>query len=215
MRTIMAVLACTGLSALAASSAQANLLTNGNFSASTSTTATPTGWTQLGPSNGVIADSSYGTPSYMGTASFYDFGGYGDVGGTQGDGIEQTIATLVGTSYVLTFGLSDENAFGTTTLQVNAGPSTASYTQTANGSFGLLQYPWTTETVGFTATSTLTLISFVESSATLSNGSNDPLIAGVDVEVGTSATNVPEPPTVALLGLGLAGLCVARRRRAR
>src|ERR1700687_1641429 len=109
IRTTTTTVACAAMGVLAMSSAHANLIVNGNFSASTSETATPTGWTQLGPSDGVIADSVFGTPAYNGATAYYDFGGYGDASGTQGDGISQTVATTVGQHYTMTFGLSSEN----------------------------------------------------------------------------------------------------------
>jgi len=209
----LVTLVCAGIAVVAVPSAKANLLVNGDFSASTSEIATPTGWTQLGPSDGVIQNSVFGTPSYMGTVAYYDLGGYGDAAGTQGDGIEQTVATTVGASYVLTFGLSDENVRGTTELTVGAGPASALYTLTVNSSYVEFQNPWTTETIDFTATSTSSLISFVETSPSIDNGSNDPLIAGIDLEASGGMPSVPEPATLSLLGIGLAGIGFMRRRR--
>ena len=197
-----------------ATAAHANLLVNGNFSASTSETATPPGWTQLGPSDGVISDSLFGTPAYNGYTSYYDLGGFGDVYGAIGDGIEQTVATTPGLSYALTFGLASENApaspQGTTTLTVSVGGAPTSYVLAVNTSYGELAEPWTTESIDFVASSASTLVSFVE---TVNNdaGNNDPIIAGVDL-VASGTTSVPEVSTWAMMGLGFAGLAFASYR---
>jgi hypothetical protein len=203
------VVLCTALAALGfATAAHANLLVNGDFSASTSETATPPGWTQLGPSDGVIQDSLFGTPAYNGDTSYYDLGGFGDVYGTVGDGIEQTVATAAGSSYTLTFGLASENAVappnGTTTLTVSVAGAPTHYVLAVNTSFGELAEPWTTETIHFTASSSSTLVSFVE---TVNNdaGNNDPIIAGVDL-VGSRGASAPEASTWAMMVLGFGGL---------
>jgi hypothetical protein len=192
---------------LISTAANANLLVNGNFSASTSETATPPGWTQLGPSDGVIQDSLFGTPAYHGYTSYYDLGGFGDAYGTVGDGLEQTVATTPGVSYVLTFGLASENSpaypGGTTTLTVSVGGTPASYVLAINPSYGELAEPWTTEVIAFVASGTSTLISFVET-ANNDGGNNDPVIA--DAELSTAMSSTPLPSTWTMLIAGFAGL---------
>jgi hypothetical protein len=97
------------------SSYAANLLVNADFESTDngySETLTPAGWTNIGHVDGVIAYSVFNTPAYNGSY-YYDEGGYGDPANNPGDGIEQTVATLIGQTYTLTFGLSSENGTGT------------------------------------------------------------------------------------------------------
>lgn len=186
--------------------AQANLITNGGFEASSSPTATPTGWTNIGHSDGVITYAAFGTPPYEG-ANYYDLGGYGDSNGPIGDGIGQSFATVVGSMYTVVFGLSAENLSGTETLTAAAGSASFSYVLSPDGS-GTFQRPFVTQTFDFTATSALTTLSFVHTAGP--GGNNDPMIDGVSVELSIGA--IPEPETYALMLGGLALLAFARKR---
>lgn len=205
-----------GLFACAAAvpASSANLLINGNFESSSSPTSTPTGWTNVGHSDGVIAYSNFGTPAYDGSY-YYDFGGYGDANGPAGDGIQQTVATAVGTLYTLTFGLSAEDYQGTSVLAVLFnGVQAANYSQTSTGL--QFQKPFTTLSLNFLATSGSTTITFLEGvGSNGGNGSNDPLIDGVSFDVAASGA-VPEPATWALMigGFGLVGAGMRRRTAA-
>jgi hypothetical protein len=188
-----------------ASGAQANLLTNGGFESSSSPTATPTGWTNIGHSDGVITYAAFGTPAYEGL-NYYDLGGYGDPFGPIGDGIAQTFATTAGSVYSVTFGLSSENSSGNQTLTVSAAGASFDYFLGVT-SDGVFKKPFATQTFNFTATGALTTLSFIHTAG--GGGSNDALIDGVVV---TAA--VPEPETYAmmLVGLGVMG-AIARRRK--
>lgn len=190
-----------------ASVAHANLLVNGGFEASSSPTATPPGWFNIGHSDGVITYAAFGTPAYEGL-NFYDLGGYGDATGPIGDGIAQSLATIAGATYTLSFGLSAENQSGTETLTVAAGSASTDYVLTPDGS-GTFQRPFTTQTFNFVATGALTTLSFITTAGT--TGANDPMIDGVSV---TAA--VPEPQTYALMlaGLGVLGFIAKRRKTA-
>ena len=185
-----------------------NLLTNGDFEDSTSQTQTPPGWTNVGHSEGVIAYSAFNTPNYNG-AYYYDLGGYGDAFGPVGDGIEQAVATAVGSTYTLTFGLSSENNINAGRLDVYIGSLLTSFDLTQDTRYGVLAKPFVTQTINYTATGNSTLIRFLIGAT--SNGNNDPMIDGVSF-VATSA-GVPEPATWALMILGFGAVGGAMRRR--
>jgi hypothetical protein len=183
---------------------KANLILNGGFNLSSSETATPTDWTNIGPSDGVIADSVFGTPSYLGFTNYFDTGGYGDSLPATGDGIEQTVATVIGTNYTLSLGVSNENytGYGPEFLDILVnGTTIQTYPVAYNSSYGGFQLPWATDVVNFTAASTSSTIAFTVTGSNL--GGQDPLIAGVDLEAASST--VPEPSTcfTVLTALGL------------
>ena len=186
--------------------ARANLITNGGFEASNSPIATPTGWVNIGHSDGIITYAAFGTPAYEGL-NYYDLGGYGGSGGPIGDGIGQSFATVLGQTYTVTFGLSAENLSGDETLTVTAGSASVDYLLVVDGT-GLFKRAFTTETFDFTATSAMTSLSFVHTAG--EGGSNDPMIDGVSVELSTAA--IPEPETYALMLGGLGLLAFARKR---
>jgi hypothetical protein len=155
-----------------------NLLRNGDFETSAngfSTTQTPTGWTNIGHSDGVIPYATFHTPAYNGRY-FYDLGGYGSPPGPVGDGIAQTVTTIPGTTYQLTFGLSSEDVKGTSTLRVSLGTSHTDYNLTSTGTY--IAKGFVTKTIKYVATSKETRISFIEV-ANSSGGNNDPLIDNV------------------------------------
>ena len=192
--------------------AQANLLTNGGFEDSTSTTTTPTGWTNVGHSDGVIGYAVFGTPAYDG-AYFYDLGGYGDPFGPIGDGIKQSFATTIGASYKVSFGVSSENRSLDSTLTASAAGSSFDYLFSPDGT-GDFQKPFVSKSFSFIALSALTTLSFIHTAG--KGGNNDPLIDGVNVELASGGPNVgavPLPGAAWLFGTAIAGFAGFGRRK--
>ncbi len=210
MNSKVLIAALTSAMAMASASTASNLLTNGNFEGSTSETTTPPGWTNIGHMDGVIAYSLFGTPAYDGSY-YYDIGGFGGALPAGGDGIEQTVATVAGQAYTLTFGLSGENGSGVELADVNIGGKLTQYTLTVDGS-GPFKMPFATDTISYVATGPTTTIAFTVDAASPAFGNNDPLIDGVIF----SPTGVPEPTTWAMMlaGFGMAGAAIRRRRTA-
>jgi Protein of unknown function (DUF642)/PEP-CTERM motif len=216
---------------LLAPAARADLVTNGSFEAGTNPptgegdtqaigTSNITGWTIVN-NDGTTVDNgknvlwinngSYGLSTPFGN-DFLDLTGTTD--STPYDGVVQTITTVSGQQYVLTFdlGVSTNGGPFSGTISVSAGINGSGTTFTDDGSTGTLTSDntlWTDESLPFTATSASTVVSFI--GETDSAGE----FIGLDnVSVNPAApASVPEPASMALIGVGLAGIGVIRRRR--
>jgi hypothetical protein len=215
MNSRIAILATLVTATLASQNAQASeLIVNGGFEASSSNFTTPPGWTNVGHQDGVLqyATSAPNITPYQGL-NFYSLDGAGDNGVfIANDGITQSVATVTGASYQLTFGLSGENGpGGITTLAVTIGSQTTDFTITSDSSF-FFNKPFATMTIDYVATSADTAISFIET-ASNDGGNNDALIDGVSFQGPSVTSAVPEPSTWAMMILGFCGLGFMAHRR--
>jgi hypothetical protein len=189
-----------------AAEARADLVTNGGFEttvpASNVSGLNPAGWT-VSSSGGDTFDNCGGVsraaPAHSGLCAmtFAEVGGSGT--------ISQTLATTPGTRYSITFWLGD--------FLTNGGAAENQFSASFGGStifsetnMSLSPYAEFTETA--VATSASTVLSFA--------GFDVPNSIGLDdVSVNPAAVPAPEPASLPLLAVGLAGLgMVLRTRRA-
>ena len=165
-----------------------------------------TGWT-VNTSNIDLVDNKIWTPSH---------GQYSiDLNGTPGGpgGIQTIIPTTAGTTYRVTFDIagftSPGNMTNPKTIETTAAGVTTQFSLTTTDSFSEplslpLGVTWHTRTFDFVATSSSSTVSFV---STVSTDGSAMLLDNVSIEV------VPEPSTMAIIGLGTAGFALRRRRR--
>jgi hypothetical protein len=162
----------------------------------------------------VLPYSKFGTPAFDGSY-LYDLGGFGSPRPSAGDGIEQTVATTIGSTYALSFGLTKENNGsnpGTLLNLIINGSLVETIAVPSNGGLGEFQVPFVVESLNYVATSASTTILFTVGGKI--NGNHDPVIDAVNFDLGGTAS-VPEPVTLPLCGISLAGLALVRRLRAR
>ncbi|MGA7413426.1 MAG: PEP-CTERM sorting domain-containing protein [Bryobacteraceae bacterium] len=167
--------------------ANIELVTNGGFE-----TGDFTGWTLVGNTGfTTIEPSDVASPMLTGGGSYVAaFGNVGSLGG-----ISQTLATVPGQDYTLSFWLFNQGGIPNS-YQVDWAGNTVDV-QTDLGAFGWTHFSYSVLGTG-TDSTTLTF-----------QFQNDPSYYLLD----NVSVMAPEPGVYAVLALGLAGLIIAVRRR--
>jgi hypothetical protein len=207
--------------------AEASLITNGSFESPVvpvggftdfaSGSILIPGWTVVGAAGGVsIISGAFSQecctfPAEDGS-QWLDLTG-DDTNSTEG--VEQTVATTVGTQYALSFWVGNifdpGGIFGTTsTVNVRLGGLGGTLLGAfTNASTTTGTQVWKQFTISFTATGSSTTLDFLNADPPSDNSN------GLDNVLLTpgAATAIPEPGTLSLIALGLAGLGLVRQRR--
>lgn len=205
--------------ALMVGSAHANLITNGSFESGSfvdqgndtmslgAGSTVITGWivvtdttAWIGPTNPFNLSASDG--SY-----FLDLTNY--QAGSPFAGLSQTIATITGASYSLSFDLGGSSQWGLPdSITASAGSTSQTFVSTATTGVNNL---WDSVSMQFVATSATTTVLLQGATGFNYIGLDN---VGVEFVSGPgTGGQAPEPTTLALLGLGLAGLAAPRPRR--
>jgi hypothetical protein len=185
MNTLKRIVTALSL-AVVGLAANANLVTNGDFEAGDA------GWTQNNFTRGAFDGF---TP--FGTTALY--------GGCVGRlcSTSQTITTVAGQTYLFSFEYGSDGNAPNEFIALFGGQTVF---HTINDSLNT-RPGYALESFLVTANSASTVIDF--------QIRNDPTYQSVDNVSVEIANSVPEPGTLALMGLGLAGLAGARRRKAK
>ena len=190
--------------AIAGTAQAGSLVTNGSFETTTnfvgnsddtmvvnaSDTTTMPSWTVVGGSLAWIGPKNDFGLSAQNGSYFLDLTGYRDA--VPYSGVTQSIATISGDRYLLSFYLGSSSLYGTpNSITASAGSASKTFTSTMTGTNN-----WELETLAFTATGTSTLLSLI-------GNSGDKYIGLDDVSV---VQTTPLPSTWTMLIAGFLGL---------
>lgn len=216
--------ALTALFIAAGSAQAASLVINGSLTGPIANMGTPSGWTILegtpdtmdgGNNVGVAGATDFGVAPASASPDGGTWVGIG-MNGSYVERFGQTLSGLsIGQTYTVSwfagnFGLSQTT--GSSPVQYlgsNAIDVMLDGVSVGHGATLGLSSNWFNESLTFTATSASQQLSFKLASATKAYLSID----GIAVVAGTTPA-VPEPSTWAMMGIGLVGLALSKRRQA-
>jgi choice-of-anchor C domain-containing protein len=195
--------------------AMADLVTNGNFAGQSPGTQ----YTTISSGSTFAGDWTVGNTGNVDWIGNYwqsptgvagPLNGSVDLDGTSPGAISQSITTVAGAVYVLTFSLSgnpDNTSEPVKFLTVDAAGTGESYKYDTTGNTHT-SMNYIPESFMFTATSNSTIISFISTDAAGSDWG--PVVGGIGVNL---APTTPEPGFYGALAIGLSGLFYLVRRR--
>ena len=205
-----------------ASIAQANLLNNGSFESPLVTVGSftlfnsgsvlITGWTVTGPQVAIVSGAFVQGGSFPAADGdqWLDLTG---LNSNTEEGVTQSVATIAGNTYQLSYAIGNTTfgVFGTTST-VNVLINSAQTFSDTNSTLSPDTQNWQTFTHTFVASGASTSLTFLNGDPSTDN--NNGLDNVVLLDLGVIGTpTVPEPASIMLFILGVAGLALTRKIR--